>query len=243
MRFQISECEPYRFPSIIWFRMSVTPEPVALCRPSLERCLFDLHAVVALRKVSTLLSSSDATEMGGGWYICFDVPAVGEVENKIHLFHRYRGGKYKSTNILFTDAVVEISTMRLSDEEVICEKRFPWVDTGLSSQTFSYPFWDKIWLNNPDVRRDDGFRLEINIKSAPTLRPTVKLPPLILRAISQICKGQVIDIKFFAFSRHLRRDYGTGAQNPLPIYSVSTLLENSSDYFTTSKLTITFLKN
>lgn len=221
--------------------VSASDSPGARCQSSLEVSRFDLHAVVALRTVSALSSSTNPTEIGGSWHVHLDVPAVGDVENKIHLIHR--GGKGRYTNILFTDAVVEISTMRLSDEEVICEKRFPWVDTGLSSQTFSYPFWDKIWLNNPDVRRDDGFRLEINIKSAPTLRPTVKLPPLILRAISQICKGQVIDIKFFAFSRHLRRDDGTGAQNPLPIYSVSTLLENSSDYFTTSKLTITFLKN
>lgn len=89
-----------------------------------------------------------------------------------------------------------------------------------------------LWKDNPDIQRDDGFRIVVNITSVPPPARPVVAAPLILNNILQLIEGHdVIDTKFFVFSKRLFTDGHVGATDPLPIYASSLLIKNQCLYF------------
>jgi hypothetical protein len=116
------------------------------------------------------------------------------------------------------------------------------VDTA--SDTFTWPEtswqgwkhfidWRQFWLESSENRRDDGFRVVIDINSAP--RHLIS-DPLLLQNVSRLIEGEdIIDTKFWLFSGRFMNMIGTvGADRPLPLYANSEFLACRSDYFATS---------
>ena len=95
--------------------------------------------------------------------------------------------------------------------------------------------WTTLWTDNPDIRRDDGFRVVVTIapvRVPPPQRPLIT-DPYILKNTLELMDGQdVIDTKFLVFS-HKRVDGNgvVGASDPLPVYASSQVMQAQCEYF------------
>lgn len=98
--------------------------------------------------------------------------------------------------------------------------------------------WDRFWLNNPESRKHDGFRIIVDITSTPNPTRPVVSDPLLLHDLSRLIDGEdIIDTKFLLFSGRAIDDRGiVGANAPMAVYASSKFLKCHSDYFETSTL-------
>jgi hypothetical protein len=95
--------------------------------------------------------------------------------------------------------------------------------------------WSALWTDNPEIKRDDGFRMVVNITSVPPESRPVIAAPLMLNNILQLIEGQdIIDTKFLLFSKRYEDDGKIGASHPLPVYANSTLLKSQCAHFEAS---------
>lgn len=71
--------------------------------------------------------------------------------------------------------------------------------------------WTKFWQENPDVQKDDGFRVQVEVTSMSTpIRPVVSDAHL-LQDLSRLIAGEdIIDTKFWVFGGR-RLDGTSGA--------------------------------
>jgi hypothetical protein len=109
---------------------------------------------------------------------------------------------------------------------------FIWSNSHLWQGWVHFTDWGQLWLNNSQVRSDDGFRLIVDINSMPPPVPDA----LLLQSVSRLIRGEdIIDTKFWLFSGRSTSILGTtGANRPLPLYANSKFLASRSDYFATS---------
>ncbi|KIM86784.1 hypothetical protein PILCRDRAFT_4666 [Piloderma croceum F 1598] len=108
---------------------------------------------------------------------------------------------------------------------------FIWSASHLWQGWEHFTDWGQLWLNNPQVRCDDGFRVIVDINSMPPPVPDA----LLFQSVSRLIQGEdIIDTKFWLFSGRSTSILGTtDANRPLPLYANSKFLASRSDYFAT----------
>lgn len=191
----------------------------------LKQCNLDLHSVIEFTGVSKLIEQQRRIVEAN---ICLDlavqceIPGMGFGTFTVYLL---RPGYSASATL---QARMHCTILTLTGEQVVTENTDDFDD--IKSSTWAHLSWGKIWLNNPTTQKDDGFRLVIDITTTDGRLEEVD-DPRFLRHMASVINGyDPVDVKFLLFSRRLRDEERCGAQNPLPIYVSSVLIQNQCDF-------------
>jgi hypothetical protein len=197
----------------------------------LEESDFKSHnsfRVIGLSKLKANGNDIFNAQLAGSWKITFIVPPKDKKHLEAFIYPPQNHGAYLNNYFL------DLSIQSL-DGDVIFSYSIDW-DTSTAAKEITLMSWDALWTDNSTTKRDDGFRVSLDISTdRSSARPVVR-DPFILHNLSQQIEGRdIIDTKFVLFSRRRVQDGVVGAQRPLAVYANSSLIESQCDYINTSE--------
>jgi hypothetical protein len=187
-------------------------------------------------------------EFAGIWSIGLELPGTTATttwrnsEEEEYLLIHVRPSWAETVEYGYFGVLTISVSLESLDGEVQRMRSFEWdVSTDHSLVTgreIRFMRWSSVWKNS-EIRRTDGFRIILRLDSLPPPTRPVIDNPLILNNFLELMDGQdVIDTKFYVFSRKRLVGGKIGAMDPLPVYVTSAIVREQCAYFESGELSL-----
>ena len=205
---------------------------------SVVQSSLQLTSTVQVMNVFDARTRKIEQEIAGLWKLFIELPPPGARAKPTDPLRIYVAPSWNPKMDYHHLGVVTV-TLSLESLEGEMQKKhsYEWDmsnDSNLVEEKWIYLMpWSQLWTDNPDIQRDNGFRVVVNLSSIPPPTRPVVSHPLLLNNILELMQGQdIIDTKFLVYSK--RHELG-GAYEPLPVYANAELLRSQCDYFNDRK--------